>query len=662
MIIESVAINNFRSYKGEHLIELDIDNNRPVTLVYGKNGAGKTGFLNAILWCLFGSVFFGSSRSFAVQHMNKIAKKQKKFGMSVRVAFRHEGQKWIVERSFEYSGSGSKESALNYKGDVGGPIVSIEGDLQEDGFAAIESVLPMNAAHFHFFDGEQMRRYTREKNPDEVRRAIELVLNLPTLINSKSDLRKTIREIEDERGGIAAKNDKYSNFLERREEIDQGLEDVTSKIEQHTTELDKVSEELSIIEERLSQYDDFKEKIDDLRDLRIKKESFNEQLASARKEFENAKDLIPYAILEAHLRNAVTCFRSKREEIEKRVLGSAITEEKIRILSEMKNQNDVCQFCGTVLTSVQKEYVSKQINLAKQMVDPGGETTKISSELLMMAERSSDLLSTAASASTEITGMQTRIAELNNQIRAVQKNFAQTEKDLGGIDEDLYIADRSNREKLMPIVEKESSTIEDLRRQKDDLETSREETELELDKHSVDDDEMSEILEEKTRATRAFDAISKLIDDYILKMRSEVEEKSSEIFRALTHKRKTYDCVCVGEDFAVDVIDKDGDIVSRSDLSAGEQQVLALSFMGGLARASNSGGPFMMDTPFGRLDKEHKINILGVLPELSDQVVLFVTNDDLDQYEESILNRRISKIYEVKYDEKKRSSGFSLRS
>lgn len=38
-----------------------------------------------------------------------------------------------------------------------------------------------------------------------------------------------------------------------------------------------------------------------------------------------------------------------------------------------------------------------------------------------------------------------------------------------------------------------------------------------------------------------------------------------------------------------------------------------------------------MDTPFGRLDRDHRANILRFLPTMADQVVLLVHDGEIDR-------------------------------
>ena len=57
MIIESLKVNNFRVFKGEHLFDLapkSTNGQRPIVLFCGFNGAGKTTMLTAVRLSLYG--------------------------------------------------------------------------------------------------------------------------------------------------------------------------------------------------------------------------------------------------------------------------------------------------------------------------------------------------------------------------------------------------------------------------------------------------------------------------------------------------------------------------------------------------------------------------------------------------------------------------------
>jgi hypothetical protein len=51
-----VQMINFGPYHGEHNVALDTAKDAPVIVLHGENTWGKTSFINAIRWCLYGRV------------------------------------------------------------------------------------------------------------------------------------------------------------------------------------------------------------------------------------------------------------------------------------------------------------------------------------------------------------------------------------------------------------------------------------------------------------------------------------------------------------------------------------------------------------------------------------------------------------------------------
>jgi len=71
----------------------------------------------------------------------------------------------------------------------------------------------------------------------------------------------------------------------------------------------------------------------------------------------------------------------------------------------------------------------------------------------------------------------------------------------------------------------------------------------------------------------------------------------------------------------------------------------------GIAPALGSPFPIVIDTPLGRLDSDHRANLVqNYFPYISHQVILFSTDTEVDQEYFEALKPHISHAYHLEYD------------
>lgn len=150
-------------------------------------------------------------------------------------------------------------------------------------------------------------------------------------------------------------------------------------------------------------------------------------------------------------------------------------------------------------------------------------------------------------------------------------------------------------------------------------------------------------------AQRSAEAIAEMYQAFADDMRGRIESKTKEIFRRLVWKESHFRDIQLGSDFNLEVIDRYG-LPARPELSAGERQVLSLSFITAMSRISEEEAPLVMDTPFGRLSSQHRENITQYLPDLTDQLVLFVTDEELRDQARINLDPRIGEEYRLNFN------------
>lgn len=83
----------------------------------------------------------------------------------------------------------------------------------------------------------------------------------------------------------------------------------------------------------------------------------------------------------------------------------------------------------------------------------------------------------------------------------------------------------------------------------------------------------------------------------------------------------------------------------KQQLSAGEKQIFIMALYQALSQLNKINVPYIVDTPFARIDKEHRGKILNqFFKKLNGQIIILSTDEEIvGEYQDSILVRWISK-------------------
>jgi DNA sulfur modification protein DndD len=107
------------------------------------------------------------------------------------------------------------------------------------------------------------------------------------------------------------------------------------------------------------------------------------------------------------------------------------------------------------------------------------------------------------------------------------------------------------------------------------------------------------------------------------------------------------------ETFETTLFDDSGNTIPRSDLSSGEKQIFAISMLWGLAKTSGRPLPVVIDTPLGRLDSEHRKNLVNhYFPEAAHQVIMLSTDTEVEKELYEDLEPHLSHCYHLIYNSK----------
>jgi DNA sulfur modification protein DndD len=99
--------------------------------------------------------------------------------------------------------------------------------------------------------------------------------------------------------------------------------------------------------------------------------------------------------------------------------------------------------------------------------------------------------------------------------------------------------------------------------------------------------------------------------------------------KEIAHRSDYLSRVEITDDGQVMLLTPDGRNLRELDLSAGEKQIFTQALFWAIAHVSGRVFPLVIDTPLGRLDQEHRLNVLRHLVRREGQVILISTNTEV---------------------------------
>ena len=94
----------------------------------------------------------------------------------------------------------------------------------------------------------------------------------------------------------------------------------------------------------------------------------------------------------------------------------------------------------------------------------------------------------------------------------------------------------------------------------------------------------------------------------------------------------------------------------RTIMSKGEKQVFIMALYWSIMQLCNKDIPFIIDTPFARIDAEHRANITEYFfKRLSGQLLILSTDEEISSNHLEAMRDQISHVYMLEYGLDKRT-------
>jgi DNA sulfur modification protein DndD len=668
-MLKTISIENFGLFRDRHTFDLSTKegsstNNknkqtRTIILFGGKNGAGKTTLFEAFKLCLYGNTLpeFSNRQS---DYNNYIKKRIHRFsGMVLQPSSA------IVSLEFEYAKFGKVESFLiERRWHLKREGVDEEFDIKVNGknYDEIEEnqwqdfikeLIPIGVSKLFFFDGEQIQALAADQSDEaRLRDSFYSLLGLDLVTRLQSDLQIHItRQLKNSDNTFATKLDALTTETEKLEqELEMARQNRASLENRRAFRKKKVDE----LQEKLTgEGGAFAKRHDGLKNSKIRLEVELDQENSTLREL--CSGLLPFTLVPQYcnlLKNRLTQERQNMSQLtcSKESLN-LITNIKQKVTGKVKSSDYLSDKYKKSLLADLKKIFETELPLLRTA---GNKNNKQNQRNVKITPHLSDLDQNKILAWIDVVqnNLPRKIKNVGSHYENLTKELQKTQDLLRKVPADEVIG---------PIVDE----LNEINRELGQIDVQLNQTDIKISqiqyKLNQLDFQIRTLQSEKrdfekfNRGMKLATKVQKAMEDYEKKIKKEklVELSNSlvECLENLMHK-KIFERVSIAEQtFEVTLYDFAGKPIPKEQLSAGEKQIYAIAMLWALAKTSRRALPFIIDTPLGRLDSSHRLNLVeNFFPIASHQVIIFSTDTEIDKLYFENLSGHICRSFRLDYD------------
>ncbi|WP_320005683.1 DNA sulfur modification protein DndD [Maridesulfovibrio sp.] len=643
MLLGELILENFSVYgEVQHLDLSPKDSSHPIVLVGGLNGAGKTSLLTAIRLVLFGKrlVHLDPKITSYSALLKKLINDQSigESRVSLSFATYSQGVKdtYKVTRSWkETSGGRVAEKFVAHKNGKHDSVISSTWE------EFIDSFIPVSIANLFFFDGEAVADMASKEGAQLLlKTGVEALLGINLLNRLQDDLSSLI----------------YKKSQETADsEVKERLETLESLLKQQQIELNGLKAEKKAVEKTLAAKEKELAKAEGEfkasgAELFIHRKGIEEDLGCAQQELEaisaelreRAAGTLPLALI-----GDLIADTQKQEKCEQ----AAIKAKAVLEVLEDRDQT----FLGVVSEKAPCAYdeLSKLLK-----ADRSSRSETAATEIIL--DMSEDGSITLQHLPQIIAHEQKQAASLKNKYEQWNEKKESLERKLSMIPPEESVAESiRKRDEAKHALSKAIDQQTSIERKIAELEGSHKFKKAEkkrlLEKQAIEDAE--QLVHDRVikYAGIARNRVGEFGDAVLNKSVSHLEGLILESTNLLLRKKGFITSVKINtDDYELVLRGQNDRHIPLTSLSAGERQLVIISILWGLGRASGRPLPIIVDTPLGRLDSVHR-NLLVeyYFPNVSHQTILLSTDTEIVGEAKEKLSEFIGASYTLQHDIKR---------
>lgn len=634
MIIKRLVLHNFGIYAGTNMFEFHGE--KPVVLIGGMNGRGKTTFLEAVLLSLYGlNSFAYTEGKFSTygQYLKSFVNKTDGTNLT------------YVELEFTLTDSETYIVKRKWKGDMKrvheSITVKLNGEnnsfLTENWSMFIENILPSGLSNFFFFDGEKIAALAEEDTNEQMKESIRTLLGINIVDRLESDLKKINNKVEKEN---TQKFDvKESNRLkEAKDEAESNLEELDHKIVELGDKIAEIEKKIEV--EKVNYTTKGGDIVEKKQELLQEKALISAKIHSVEEQLkEISASAFPLIMTKDLLKKIERQVKEEKKNKENELVA--------RKISELYNAYS----SGNKFDGIEKFMDYIESNIRVKNVDDVYNFSDIS--YFQICSLNDSLL---------------------HELKCnVQKNIEEKRKLHEKADDiDSYLSVEIDKKAINKIykkilkLEKEKAGFEV---ERDVLIHQRVNLNGELIKATFEFNQYVEKMlaalemeDDNDRIIKYTHKVAKVLDIYKICLQQKkikvLAETMTSCYKQLANKKTLINSIQMDpETLDFYYYNDQNDIVPKNRLSAGEKQLMVVALLWSLAICSKRKLPVIIDTPLSRLDSLHRVALIKTyFPNASDQTIILSTDSEIfGEYYEA-LKENVGDEYTLRYDDVTKST------
>ena len=703
MRIKNIKLYNLGSYAGQNSFDFQSDcPEQRVVVIGGKNGAGKTTLFTAVQVCLYGNFAFGYKAAGKrylreiydlINNQIRIDDQETSF---IEIEFQQVDNTdlydYIIRRSWSWPQNELEETLTVWQNGE---------KLDEDELLNFQNYLihliPPDMLKLYFFDGEKIADYFLGEKEVNIRDALMVLSGNDTFDILHDQIKRVLKNSEN------AQTDVAKEYLIVRNEVTELQQQVLSmqqQMEAFQAEIDEIETEIKRNQKEYAAgggitIDEWKKLNDQLKSEEEKRERLNWQ----RKAY--ATDLLPFVMLpelmgkilpQLHMEQEYQSYHALKNTLEDKAFSSVLKSTLLEIGSKKIDHDSV------VLFQRIREYLlnEKWENFEPIFGLSSDEEIQVQTAVKHASQFDSNVF---ARYQKRIHTSLERTKEIRNRLQSTNiENF------------ENYLNVHSTLEEKSKIIrlkkEHEETLLElkntDLEKKENELRLLKKSFEEQLKAQSVSDisgktllllEDLQEMLysnliqQVETDLNAKFrelirkkDFFSRLVIDRNFVVHMLRNEKISRVdLLSLLRNGNQHIAVSVLGKIAVETLLNRYKVTSVSDLrtalsmekeesltlpveldkerlSSGEKQIFVMSLYWAMMNQSKNELPFIIDTPFARIDTEHRANITEhFFKKLTGQLLILSTDEELSSNHLKAMRDQISHVYMLEYGQDKKT-------